>query len=268
MDAMAKIIQEIGILAGLQSSEDISNINLEELKLEAANATTGKLGGLDCQICHNRGYTYFMQHSGELVTRECQCMPKRRNLLRIERSGLKDVLDGYTFERYQTPHDWQRKAKLTAMKYAVESNGQWFCALGAVGSGKSHLCTAICGKLLDAGFEVRYMLWRDDSRKIKAVVNDAEEYERLAEPLKTVQVLYIDDFFKSGEGNITAGDINLAFEILNARYIRKNLVTIISSEHSLEKVLDIDEAIGSRIREKSKGFCLHFEGSDKNWRLR
>jgi DNA replication protein DnaC len=272
MDAMAKIIQEIGTLAGLQSSEDISKINLEELRLEAANATTGKLGGLDCPICKNRGYIYFLRQRvgfpGELVSRECQCMTKRRGLLRIERSGLKDALSNYTFESYQTPHDWQKKAKVQAMNYVVSSNGKWFCALGAVGSGKSHLCTAICGQFLNAGFEVRYMLWRDDSRKIKAVVNDAEEYEKLVEPLKEVQVLYIDDFFKTGEQGISSADINLAFEILNARYIRKNLVTIISSELTIEKILNIDEAIGSRIKEKSRDFCLCFEGTDKNWRLR
>jgi DNA replication protein DnaC len=135
-------------------------------------------------------------------------------------------------------------------------------ACGSVGSGKTHLCTAICGALLDQGKFVRYMLWRDESVKLKAIVNDGE-YEAEIKPLKNCQVLYIDDLFKGGA---TAADIKLAFEILNSRYNRR-LTTIISCEKTPEELLAIDEALGSRIYERSKGNCVVIHGS-KNWRLR
>lgn len=200
-------------------------------------------------------------------------MPKRRSLQRIRKSGLGDMLKRYTFENYQTLEEWQRSAKRAGLNYLADHDGKWFVAAGAVGSGKTHLCTAICGGLLDAGLEVRYMLWRDHGVQMKAVVNDSEAYSAMVEPLKQVKVLYIDDLFKTakddrGMKKVTSGDVNLAFELLNARYNRKDLITIISTELSIEQIMDIDEAVGSRIFERSKNFCLRFEGAKKNWRLR
>ncbi len=58
-----------------------------------------------------------------------------------------------------------------------------------------------------------------------------------------------------------------AFDLLNARYIKPSLVTIISSEWTISRVLDWDEAIGSRIAERSKGCVLNITGS-KNCRLK
>lgn len=190
-------------------------------------------------------------------------MDKRESILRIERSGLVEVLKDYTLEKYKTPQAWQREAKKMAEQFIADPRG-WFCAMGAVGSGKTHLCTAIAGKLLEQGMAVKYMLWRDEAVKIKACVTDDKEYDRLTRPLKTIKCLYIDDFFK---GNITAADINLAFEILNSRYNDRKLITIISSEKTIEDLLNIDEAIGSRIYERSKGYYVRVTG-DKNWRLK
>ena len=94
------------------------------------------------------------------------------------------------------------------------------------------------------------------------------------EPLKTVAVLYIDDFFKpsrdeSGQKRPpTAGDINIAFDILNYRYVN-NLPTIISTERTIDELLDIDEAIGSRIYQRTKGYCFSFrENRSRNYRLK
>ena len=82
-----------------------------------------------------------------------------------------------------------------------------------------------------------------------------------------MKVLYIDDMYKTGKGQQpTVGDVNLAFEIINARYNDTGKVTIISSERTVEEMLDIDEAVGSRIYERSKGNYLNLYGRE-NWRL-
>lgn len=231
------------------------------------NRIPGKLTGDHCEECLDRGYITEARGK-ELVRVECRCMAKRRSLDHIRRSGLGDMLEAYTFERYQTPETWQKNAKGFALDYLEHGRGKWFVAAGAVGSGKSHLCTAICGELLNAGLEVRYMLWRDDGGRIKAAVNDSDVYSRLLDPLKTVRVLYIDDFFKAGSGGVTQGDINLAFELLNYRYNNRGLVTIISTERTLEEIMDIDEAVGSRIYERCKGYYLLIGGKGKNWRVK
>jgi DNA replication protein DnaC len=115
------------------------------------------------------------------------------------------------------------------------------------------------------------MLWKDDSRKIKN--NNFEGDGSLIEYYKNVEVLYIDDLFKTGkvEGQVqkaTAGDINIAFEILNSRVVQKK-ITIISSESSIDELFDIDEAVAGRIRQMCGEFCVNIsKGDGKNYRKR
>lgn len=259
------------LAARIQNGSSLASLSFEELEQAQANAYNqmqGKLGGYNCPRCLNRGNTMRIENHVRLLE-ECPCMERRRSLIRIQKSGLADELDQKTFATFQVREEWQQRAKGMAKDFAEGHTGKWFCALGSVGSGKTHLCTAICGALLERGFGVRYMRWRDDGGRIKAAVNDSGEYARLIGPLKAAQVLYIDDFFKTGKGkDITQGDINLAFELLNNRYINRNLTTIISSEWTIEEILNIDEAVGSRMFERSQGYCMKITGAGKNWRLR
>lgn len=239
------------------------SFNIEQSKVDAINSAPGTLTGYDCPLCKNRGYTAEVR-DGQMVTVECSCMTKRRYMRLIRDSGLASSLKTCTFDRYDTPNQWQANAKDTAQRYAADWRGRWFYIGGTAGSGKTHLCTAICGELLNAGIPLRYFQWRADAPALKAAVRDGEEYRAMIMPLKTVKALYIDDLFK---GNVTDADINLAFDLLNIRYANPNLATIISSEKTITDLLSIDEAIGSRIYERSKGFCISATGKEKNWRL-
>lgn len=247
-------------------SEPIDQKEYERKRAQWFNDTPGNLTGYDCPKCKNRGTYYVIGEDGAMFSRECSCMAVRRSIQRLKQSGLEDMLQRYTFDNWETPQRWHQTAKDLANAYVSAQQG-WFLAAGHSGSGKTHLCTAICGKLLEHGLETRYMLWRDVAVQAKAVVNDEEAYYKLIDPLKRVRVLYIDDLYKTGRGQQpTTGDVNLAFEILNSRYNDSSKLTIISTERSIGDLLDIDEAIGSRIYERSKGFRLDF--SDKpNWRL-
>lgn len=246
-----------------------------QMRVDNANAAVGSLSGVDCPTCKNRGYITIPYGNSNTAVRECGCMTKRRALARLEKSGLKDMAARYRLETYKTPNPWQKMAKEMAVSFIENNKGKWFAALGSVGAGKTHICTAICGKLIDAGLDVQYMLWKDEARQLKAAVNNSEAYERLISPLQTVKVLYIDDFWKTKRDELTGkyeqpsqADINLAFEILNARYNDSSLVTIISSERVSEDLYNIDPAVGSRINERSRDFCLDLEGEEKNWRIR
>lgn len=232
----------------------------------------GKLTGPHCEHCHDKGYIAVVQ-DGCIVHRDCECMAGRRSMQRIEKSGLKSLLDRYTFDAYETPEPWQQNAKELAQRFLNDHERKWFVASGVPGSGKTHICTAICGALMDRGMETRYMLWRSDSTRIKAVINDPDEYGALIDPLKAVKVLYIDDFWKAGRDEkgklkITAADVNLAFDLLNDRYNDPKKVTIISTELLIPDILDVDVAVGSRIYERGKEYCLRIRGDEKNWRLR
>lgn len=266
MEQLADILKKSGAFKATSTEEPLSLIAYEQRRAKLANKTPGSLKGLDCPICLNRGYIHCVKENGTPFTRECECMVRRRNLRRLERSGLADMVERYTFETWQTPERWQQQAKELAERYAAEKTG-WYLTAGRSGSGKTHLCTAICGRLLSEGLDTRYMLWRDVTVEAKAVVNDDTAYAQIVEPLKSVRVLYIDDLFKTGKGQApTVADVNLAFEILNSRYNDTRKLTIISTERSMDELLDIDEALGSRIYERSKGYRLDFS-QKSNWRL-
>ena len=258
----------------------MSQEEVEKAKADGYNKTAGTLNeradGYDCPICLNKGdiaravqteqgwWTYALS--------PCKCLKIRSTITKMHRSGLKDIIKDYTFDKYETANPWQETVKATAMEYAKEPSG-WFFIGGQTGAGKTHLCTAICREFLLAGTEVKYMLWRDEVVQIKQLVNEYEQYSELMEQYKNVKVLYIDDLFKTGKGpdgqsqRPTSADINAAFEILNGRYNDPKKLTIISSECTIEDLLDIDEAVAGRIFERAKVINLKPDRS-KNYRLR
>lgn len=274
-------MQDFAAIAGLKIPEHVSlgshTCDLEQRKVDIFNRQTGDLPGKDCPKCRKKGRVMRIV-DGYRVISECECMPERRSIARMQTSGLGELLERCTFDAYKTQFTWQETAKRTASAYANDPNGRWFVASGCSGSGKTHLCTAICGELMRAGMGVRYMLWVDESRKLKSAVNDNAGYLRMIEPLKTVKVLYIDDLFKprteddryTGKRRrvaATGPDITLAYEILNGRMMHSDLLTIISTELSLDDIMELDAALGSRIYQKSKGSYICMTG-EKNWRMR
>jgi DNA replication protein DnaC len=220
-------------------------------------------GQVNCPICENRGYLLVTEPDGTLYSRPCKCMELRRTVRLIERSGLSDLFERYTLKNYQTPDEWTKHALEKAVDYCRNGRGSWFYISGKPGTGKTHLCTGICRYLLRKGDGVRYMVWREDAPRLKALINDAEAYREAMLELIRVPVLYIDDFFK---GSVTEADRNLAFALLNARYNDSHRRTILSSELSLTAVRREDPAISSRIMEKARGYVLEAPSAQPNWR--
>ena len=253
-------MQAEAILAALKIAQAKARLNGEICIPDSPLKECG-LDNVDCPICGNTGVKVSKAADGTLKATECACMAKRVSIRNIERSGLKDALNRYTFKNYVTDTIERKKVYNTAEDFCRNDKG-WFFISGKSGSGKTHICTAICSRLMDSGKAVRYMRWRDDSTMLKALTTDGEEYQRLIQPFKSVSVLYIDDFLKGGHSE---ADIRLAFEILNARYMDSNLRTIISSELTLFEILGLDEATGGRIYERAKGYVI--EAPRVNYRL-
>lgn len=225
--------------------------------------------GIECDTCGNWEFVWVVQ-DGERMTRECACKTKRNNFARIRASGLKNMLNRHTFKNFETKEPWQKAAKETVLRFCKDENRGWMLMSGQPGCGKTHLCTAAAGRFMQYGLDTRYMRWVDESTTLKACVTDEGEYKRILDPLKTCKVLYIDDFWKTQRGkDPTPADVKLAFDLLDYRYCNPGLITIISTERTIQQLLDIDPAVGSRIYERTKGYLLEFGySSDKNWRLK
>ena len=260
----------------LRSCGTVKKFSREEMaqhECDEYNSAPGELDGVDCLLCKNKGFIAFVDDWNYVSTKECGCMAKRRNIWRIQHSGLSGLLEQCTFESFIASEPWQKNILEKAKAYANNPEG-WFYIGGQVGAGKTHICTAITGALMDKGLSARYMLWQDEARNLKANTMDDEVYNKRMDELKICDVLYIDDFFKIKNSPkdkneiVTNADIKVAFELLNYRYINR-MTTIISSEWPAQSLADVDEAVGSRIIQMSGQYNIKL-GRDaaRNYRLR
>lgn len=258
---------------------------LLQAKCDSYNASSGNLNEvwrqarMDCPKCKNKGQTMALRQNSagepEICVVRCDCMNKRESIYRLAKSGLQGVTRLYTFKQYETGELWQQNIKNLAMDYVTRleagENG-WFFIGGQSGAGKTHICTAIAVQAIKQGKSTRYMVWRDELRRLKAAVN-SPEYGELLRQWQETQVLYIDDFLKAGRGsdgrmNPTQADITIAFELLNYRMVSGG-ATIISSEMTLNEIADIDEATAGRIAQKTKGHCINIaRKKERNYRLK
>lgn len=274
MKELLEILKE----KGLATTFDMSPLEQAQYLANSHNNAEGNRheeDGYNCEKCKNKGYIVKVREYEGIyrqVHSDCECVEVRNNIMRMKRSGLKDIIKDYTFSKFEATEPWQKAIKEAAEEYANNPQG-WFALCGQSGAGKTHLCTAICRKFLLSGKRVRYMLWRDEIVKLKGMVTDPIEYGKAIDEYKTVDVLYIDDLFKTGKSadgttlKITGADVNVAFEIINYRYNNPSLLTIISSELTEDELLDVDEAIGGRIYERATTFTIS-KDRKRNYRTR
>lgn len=233
------------------------------------NSRQGNLKRYDCPKCKNKGCIAVCK-DGYFALSDCDCLQTRKTLKLIEESGLGTLFDTCTFDKYETSEDWQANILEKAKQFVQEQN-KWFYIQGNSGCGKTMICTAIVKELILKGKQARYMMWVDESGKLKqAKANNPDEYQTFVRELKEAEVLYIDDFLKVGKNETpTTADINLAFEILNYRSANK-LTTLLSSERTIGEVIALDEAVGSRIAELTKPYYYLVVSKDikKNYRLK
>ena len=259
------------IMENAPKKEIPAGTDIRQKRVEWYNNSEGNLhleDGYECSACKNRGDIWYLDEDGNEYCKPCKCQRVRAALKRAKRSGLGDILKEYTFAKYDATEDWQKDIKEKAQEFCKDDAANWFYIGGQVGCGKTHVCTAICAHYIKAGCELRYMLWAEDSKFLKANINEPVYQERMDE-LKNVDVLYIDDFLKVKSGAVpTDADINLAFEIINHRLLNDK-ITIISSEKQLNEIMEYDEATMSRIYQRAGAYKFSIgKDMNKNYRLK
>lgn len=243
--------------------------------VECENRKPGNLNeidGYDCKKCLNRGLIWNAWNDGKHWKEtfiDCDCKKLRASIRRMKKSGLEDSLK--KFSEFVATEDWQKNMLDVAQSYAQSdlSDGKSLFIGGAVGGGKTHVCSAVCRDLLYKGHEVIYMPWANEMRRLKSIANtDAITGE--LDVYCRAEVLYIDDLFKpAGESSDpSTADIRMAYEIINYRYINK-LPMIVSSEKYMNELLEYDEATISRLYQKAKGYTVNVARQPgRNYRMR
>lgn len=122
---------------------------------------------------------------------------------------------------------------------------------------------ATANKLLSDGIEVVYFPWVEGCADLKS---DFDTLSDKIHRLQTVEVLYIDDLFK-GRQKPTDFQLEQIFSIINYRYLNR-LPIMISSEWSIARMCDFDEATGSRINKMCREYKVMLDEEGLNYRLR
>lgn len=226
-----------------------------------------------CEKCKGTTWIFYTDDQGYEIAKPCECRERVIALNLLASSGIseEDSKKGFNgFETFNEPA--LITAKDTAVNYfqnfkSIEGeriNSIMLC--GSSGRGKTTLGLAIANNLINSGVGVRYMPYRDVVTALKQQIGSDNKYiyNDHMHKLKNARVLFIDDLLK---GKITDSDINIMYEIINYRYLQRKAV-IISTEKTMEQLLEFDEAIGSRLIEMSKGYIVTFDNSIPNYRLR
>ena len=250
----------------------------------------------DCRICKDKYWREFdkledvIQGNGdilenlnwkrvdgefiEIVTykQRCNCylerVAKERFDKRILESGLSLLLEKNTFKTFITNESWQKEMKQLCVGFVNEPKGL-LALLGNTGAGKTHLGTATAGNLAHKGYDVRYLEWKKEMSIAKSNYYQVEE-DKLRE-WQTVDVLYIDDLFKVQDNNVKSIpqlEFDNAWSIIDMR-MKRNKITIISSEFTLNEIYTVDPSLAGRINEYANGNMFNIaQDENKNYRMK
>lgn len=225
----------------------------------------------ECPDCKDVGFI-ICNDNGHEYAKPCKCKEMKEAKERLLESGISEEDLNKGFNDFKTfNEDGLQNAKDKAISYysnfeKIKGNRINSILLsGASGRGKTTLGFAVANNLMKRkSTSVLYMPYREEITALKQLIIDEAQYNSKMNKFKNASVLFIDDLFK---GRITESDLNIAYEIINFRYIAK-LPMIVSTEKTMDELMAFDEAVAGRIIEMSKDYIITFGKEIPNYRLR
>lgn len=221
----------------------------------------------DCPICEDRGYIFKQDENDYTVAVPCECLEKKQSIEKLKKSGLSDVFKTKTFKTFIATEKYQIEAKKKAIEYCnnFERNNASIILSGQPGAGKTHLGIAIMLKLLENNTGCVYREYTSMLIDLKQSCMDQTNYIKELEKYINPRVLFLDDFLKGRPNDV---DLKYIYKVINTRYL-KEMPIIISTEKSINEIINWDEAVGSRLIEMSQGNVIEFKNNiNNNYRLR
>lgn len=223
--------------------------------------------GFFCPKCKNKrliGTIEFIDGIYYQSTIPCECQERFKAKKSMKASGLTVVKE---LDKFKADEEWQKIIKQKAKNYLKQSENRCFYIGGQSGAGKTHICSGIAWEMAKKGKTLLYFSWADEASQLTTYSNEAR-FDRLNE-LAKVDLLYIDDFLKPHGEGYNRAEIGLAFDIIDRRYRDKSKSTIISSELTIQKLVNVDQATAGRIVEMAGEFIANINADPKkNYRLK
>lgn len=221
-------------------AERIAKIREENAALRSARAEFLRMHGFpedytdvkyECEACGDSGFI-----DGKM----CECMRKKLILAGYESSGIANLMKEQDFDTFSLKYYSQKPDTAEKMKYVFETVKNYaenFSAdkcenllfLGGTGLGKTHLSTAAAKRIIERGFDVRYVSalklisdFEDKKFKNGEVSSNASSE---VESYFDCDLLIIDDLGCEVSNQFTVSSI---YDIINTRINRKKS-TIIST---------------------------------------
>lgn len=259
----------------MKSIEELSSFDLEtkpstfdlNKQVEYMNSEKKESTLYDCKKCLNKRVIYKLnEEKNDIVIINCECKTIINNMKLIEKSGMSGLVK-YKFNDYIVEETYQKIMKSTAIEYLKTGYINRFSLgfLGQSGTGKTMLCSCVCNMLLEKGIEVVYITYADIKTKFTEGKVEHNFYNEEIQKIRNCEVLYIDDLFK---GINNTFHIDVLFELINHRY-NSERVTIFSSEFLINDILEINQALGSRIIEMCDMYLVEINKDiNKNYRYK
>lgn len=162
-----------------------------------------------------------------------------------------------------------KEMRQVALEYLASYPDGWMVLLGNSGCGKTHLSMAVMSCMLSRDVQCLYFQHVDGMKELKGMLRrDDDSINKRINQMQRVPLLVWDDLWKRKQGvEPTPFEFETVYDVLNYRWLNL-LPTIISSERSPAQLVEIDEAIGSRIIERGRGHLYTIAGRVNNYRLR
>lgn len=178
----------------------------------------------------------------------------RQLALLREHSGIPKRFAASSFDGFRVSHEGHGRALIAAKVFAAAVAAQEpgnLLMLGKVGTGKTHLATAIALSLIEQGIPVRYATVRDLIREIRSTWQRGSRRmeTEVIDEFGRVPLLILDEVgVQSGSEN----EMHLLFDVLDRRYGEMLPTVIVSNEDIAGIQATLGERVVDRLRHNGK----------------
>ncbi|MFB9827775.1 ATP-binding protein [Lederbergia wuyishanensis] len=208
----------------------------------------------------------------DTFSRQCKCVEQDRLKKIMKSSDITEEFKKLSFQNFRTEGKPQviKDSYECAVEYFQEyeaikdSRHNSIALLGQPGAGKTHLLTAIANNLINRlHVPVLYFPYVEGFTDLR---DDFDKLEEKLDRMKKIDVLFVDDLFKptgkERKARASEWQIEQMYAVINHRYLN-HMPIMVSSELDIDEIEQIDEALGTRIRQMCQDFMVLIKGDRK-----